>query len=119
VRSSQDRIRVTGELLDAGSGEMLWAESYDRDLTTTDIFDIQDELARQVATAAAQPYGIIFREGTRQAALLPPKDLDAYECSLGFYAYRADLGPEAHAEVRACLECQSASNLDLQIGVEF
>ncbi|HET6520672.1 MAG TPA: hypothetical protein VFG47_12770 [Geminicoccaceae bacterium] len=104
LRGSPDRIRVTGELLDAGTGATLWAEGYDRDLTTADIFAIQEDIARQVATAVAQPYGIIFREDAKRTALQPPERLDAYECSLRFYAYRANVGPEPHAAVRACLE---------------
>jgi TolB-like protein len=104
LRSSPDRIRVTGELVDAATGATLWAESYDRDLTTADILAIQEDVARRVAAAVAQPYGIIFREDSRRTALRPPESLDAYECGLRFYAYRADVGPEAHAAVRACLE---------------
>ncbi|HET6519781.1 MAG TPA: hypothetical protein VFG47_08160, partial [Geminicoccaceae bacterium] len=103
LRGSADRIRVTGELLDAGTGAVLWAESHDRDPTAADAFAIQEDLAREIATAVARPYGAIFREDSRRAALRPPEDRDAYECGLRFYAYRADVGPEAHAAVRACL----------------
>ena len=49
VRRSTDRIRITAQLVDAANGIMLWAEKYDRELE--DVFAVQDEIARSVATA--------------------------------------------------------------------
>ena len=42
VRKSGNRVRVTAQLIDAGSGGHLWAERFDRDLT--DIFAVQDDV---------------------------------------------------------------------------
>ena len=42
VRRAPDRVRVTAQLIDAESGNHLWAERYDRNLD--DIFDVQDEI---------------------------------------------------------------------------
>jgi serine/threonine-protein kinase len=42
-----DTIRVTAQLIDAGSDEHLWADSYDRDLR--DVLELQRELARTIA----------------------------------------------------------------------
>src|SRR4051812_15894039 len=49
VRRSGDRIRVTAQLVDASDGSHVWAERYDRPLA--DVFDIQDELTREIVTA--------------------------------------------------------------------
>jgi adenylate cyclase len=49
VRKSGDRVRITGQLIDAKTGNHLWAERYDRRLT--DIFDLQDEITREIVTA--------------------------------------------------------------------
>ena len=46
VRKAGDRIRLTFQLIEAGSDTHLWSESYDRDLK--DIFAIQDEVAAMV-----------------------------------------------------------------------
>ncbi len=48
VRKQADRVRVTAQLIDAGSGFHLWSETYDRELK--DIFAIQDEIARAIGT---------------------------------------------------------------------
>ena len=44
VRKAGNRVRVTGQLIDAASGAHIWADRFDRDLT--DIFAVQDELTR-------------------------------------------------------------------------
>jgi TolB-like protein len=65
VRKSGKRMRITAQLLDAATGNHLWAERYDRDLT--DIFSLQDEITANV-TAAIEPKLVIaeaIRMGTR------------------------------------------------------
>src|SRR4029077_2575972 len=49
VRKAGQRVRVTGQLVDARDGGHLWADRYDRDLT--DIFLIQDEITHTIAGA--------------------------------------------------------------------
>ena len=49
VRRSGDRIRVTAQLIRAGDGFHLWSQNYDRD--STDIIEIQEDLAIQIASA--------------------------------------------------------------------
>jgi TolB-like protein len=49
VRKSGQRIRVTAQLLDAVTGNHIWSDRYDRDLT--DIFALQDEITTRVTTA--------------------------------------------------------------------
>lgn len=49
VRRSGDRIRVTAQLIRADDGFHLWSQNYDRD--STDIIEIQEDLAIQIASA--------------------------------------------------------------------
>jgi len=51
VRRSEDKIRITAQLVDALKGNHIWAERYDRELK--DIFAVQSEVARQVAQVLA------------------------------------------------------------------
>ena len=51
VRKAGDRLRITAQLVDAVTGDHLWAERYDRDLEDT--FAVQDEVAREVVAALA------------------------------------------------------------------
>jgi len=49
VRRSEQRVRITAQLIDAASGGHIWAEQYDRELK--DIFAVQDEITARVASA--------------------------------------------------------------------
>jgi adenylate cyclase len=48
VQRSGDRVRISAHLADALSGRSVWSEDYDSELA--DIFDLQDEITRQVMT---------------------------------------------------------------------
>jgi tetratricopeptide (TPR) repeat protein len=51
VRKSGNRVRVTGQLIEAETGHHLWADRFDGDLV--DIFDLQDQLVTRVVGAIA------------------------------------------------------------------
>jgi adenylate cyclase len=74
VRKGGNRVRITGQLIDAISGAHVWADRYDRDLS--DIFAVQDEITASVA-------GVIepaLAEAEQQRVLRkPPERLDAWE----------------------------------------
>ncbi len=49
VRRAGNRVRITGQLIDATSDSHLWSETYDRQLD--DIFAVQDDIARRIVEA--------------------------------------------------------------------
>ena len=49
VRRYQDKVSVTARLIDGDDGRELWSEKYDRELS--DIYAIQEDIARHVARA--------------------------------------------------------------------
>ncbi|MEJ2534082.1 MAG: hypothetical protein P8008_01035 [Gammaproteobacteria bacterium] len=89
VRRQGDRVRVTAQLIETRSGTHLWSETFDRRLD--DIFQIQDEIAQEVAEAL----NIVLDEKARQAMLaIGVRNVDA------FVAYQRgyELYIDAHAE---------------------
>ncbi len=77
VRRAGNKVRVTGQLINARTDEHVWAKAYDRDLT--DIFAIQAELATEIAgslQAALSPQTQKFIE------LRPTENLAAYDLFL-------------------------------------
>src|SRR6476660_136052 len=73
VRKAGNRIRVTAQLIEAGTSNHGWAERYDRDLA--DIFAVQDELTEALTTALAPA---IADAELRRAMRKPPGSLDAW-----------------------------------------
>lgn len=74
VRKSGPRVRITCQLLDGISGNHIWSERYDRELT--DIFALQDEITASV-TSAIEPK-LLAAEGIRSEAR-SIEDLDAWD----------------------------------------
>jgi adenylate cyclase len=66
VRRAGNRTRITAQLIDAGTGNHIWGERYDRELD--DIFAVQDEVTRAiVATIAAQLGKTVSENAARKA----------------------------------------------------
>src|SRR6266700_3441039 len=73
LRKSGNRVRVTAQLVEAVTGNHVWAERYDRDLA--DIFAVQDEITEAVTIAIAPA----IAEAEQQRAMRkPPASLDAW-----------------------------------------
>jgi TolB-like protein/DNA-binding winged helix-turn-helix (wHTH) protein len=75
VRKSRDSVRITAELVRAADGKQLWADKYDLQLEY--IFDIQEEMARQIA-ATIEPE--LSKVEQQLAARKAPESLDAWDC---------------------------------------
>jgi TolB-like protein/Flp pilus assembly protein TadD len=73
VRRMGNRVRVSVQLIDAENDRHLWAEDYDRDLT--DVFAIQTDLARKIASALQAK---LSPNENARLDRQPTKDSDAY-----------------------------------------
>jgi TolB-like protein len=105
VQRAGTALRVTVLLLDAKDGTHLWADTYDRELSASDIFSVQDEITERVVATIGSNWGVISRVRFAEIREKPTDSLDAYECVLRVGAYYRDkyLATE-HAKVRDCLE---------------
>lgn len=104
IRLSEGKLRVTSRVLDGETSAIIWSGSYDADPQAGNIVDIETTIASKVATAIAQPYGIIFNAPPQAARAPGSQSLEAYQCSYRFYRYRTELNPASHATTRECLE---------------
>ena len=148
VRKGGNRIRITGQLIDALTGAHLWAERYDRELS--DIFNVQDEIAASVA-AVIEP--ALAAAEQKRVLRKPPERLDAWEAyqrglwhfnkyrseenktALGFFRQAIALDPNFapghygyalalqweiwHFSTRPFLEVQGAAREEAQIAVSL
>jgi tetratricopeptide (TPR) repeat protein len=106
VQSAGDRIRINAQLIDAKTDEHLWAETYDRELTTSSIFDVQDDIARAISEALQ-----ITLSSPAPDSLIPTSNMAAYRAYHEAVIIREDLlGGPASAEYRELLE--QAMDLD-------
>lgn len=105
VRRAGQRVRITGQLIEAETGNHLWAERFDRDMA--DIFAIQDEITQSVV-GAIEPEMLLV-EGKR-AFRKSAGNLDAFDCCMRAMGHFSQLTPEHH--VQAVTLLRQAIRLD-------
>jgi adenylate cyclase len=77
VRRSGNRIRINGQLINAETGNHIWAERFDGDLD--DIFELQDDITRKIVSNIAPQIELTEVERGRG---LQTANLSSYELSL-------------------------------------
>jgi TolB-like protein/Tfp pilus assembly protein PilF len=76
IRKAGERVRITVQLVKAADGFHLWSQTYDRDLT--DIFAIQEEIAKAVTKALSITLGV----GEGDLGVAGTRDFAAYDAYL-------------------------------------
>ena len=74
VRKAANRVRITGQLIDATTGAHLWADRFEG--TLDDIFELQDQMSESVVGAIAPQ---LERAEIERAKRKPTESLDAYD----------------------------------------
>jgi len=74
IRRAGNRVRINAQLVDTITGAHRWAERYDRELS--DVFAVQDEVARNIVTILAAH---VNKAETERTLLKPPVTWEAYD----------------------------------------
>ena len=77
VRKAANKVRISVQLIDAGTDEHLWAETYDRELA--DIFAIQSDVAQRISEALQAH---VSAEEKARIEHRPTENLEAYQAYL-------------------------------------
>ena len=109
VRKVGDRVRITAQLIEAGSGTHLWSENYDRQLS--DIFATQEEIARTVVGSLMAPLGLAPGERLVSNRSIDPESYQQYLRARTVYRARSsrcgrrrddNLGTSCRSRSRLC-----------------
>lgn len=89
VRRSNDRVRITAQLIDGRSDRHLWSETYDRELK--DVFAVQDEIAHNICDALELSLSPAEKCCIQTPAA--PADMEAYDFYLRgrYFVERGDV----------------------------
>ncbi|MGH8677720.1 MAG: adenylate/guanylate cyclase domain-containing protein, partial [Burkholderiales bacterium] len=99
VRKVGDRVRITGQLVDASNGHHVWADRYDRRLD--DVFAVQDEITHNIVDALA----VTLTRGDQQRSEGRRTDqIEAYDCLLRGLDYLNRSTREANREAQRMFE---------------
>ena len=100
VRRAGDRIRVTAQLIDGLTGGHVWSERYDGQLE--DVFDLQDEITRQVVASIQTIVQLNTAEEPVERGVRP--DLTVWELTMRSWHLLYDFTPGAYAAAKTLLE---------------
>jgi TolB-like protein len=104
VNKVSDQLRVTAKLTDTKTNVQMWSEKYDKELTATNVFDVQDDIREQIVATLADLHGVIYSSETAKNIHRPTESLNAYECLSVALAYDKYLSEEYHLRARKSLE---------------
>ncbi|MDX2307276.1 MAG: hypothetical protein NW216_03455 [Hyphomicrobium sp.] len=80
IQSMDERIRVTAQLIEAGSGNHVWSERFDR--PAVDLFSVQSELTQRIAATLGGYGGAVAEAERRVIRRKPPSSLTAFDTYL-------------------------------------
>jgi adenylate cyclase len=114
VRKAGNRVRITAQLIDASSGNHLWADKYEG--AVMDIFDLQDRITASVVGAIQPSVRAAEIERSRRKR---PESLDAYDLVLRAYPNVWSLERAANADALALLNQATAIEPDYPLALSL
>ena len=92
-------VRINAQLIDAATDEHLWANTYDRELTTANLFDVQADIAGAIAEAM---HATLSPNEIEQLGRIPTENLEAYQAYLhGQELFEELTMPAIHGSIAA------------------
>ena len=106
VRKAGNRVRITGQLIDAGTGAHIWADRFDGGLD--EIFELQDQIASSIV-GLIEPK--LRQSELERTTRKPTESLDAYDLYMRaraeFHKFTAASVPEAVELLKSALADRS------------
>ena len=104
VNKVSEQLRVTAQLTDTKTSAQMWSAKYDKKLTATNLFEVQDDIREQIVATLSDLHGVIYSSETEKNVHRPTASLNAYECLSVALAYDKHLSEEYHLRARDSLE---------------
>lgn len=102
VRKEADRVRIVAQLVDARTGQHVWAERFDR--TGADPWALQDEVTERIVAALVGNRGMLARARFLEAWGKDSANLQEYDYLLRANGLNVELDPEAQRQAIAILK---------------
>jgi TolB-like protein/tetratricopeptide (TPR) repeat protein len=99
VQKTEDRVRITAQLIDANAGHHVWSDTYDRDLK--DVFALQDEITVRIMAAVGMK---LVHGGISEKDIPPSGSLEVYKKAMKASEYYWRMNKEDNILARKELE---------------
>jgi tetratricopeptide (TPR) repeat protein len=112
VRKGGNRLRISGQLIDASTGTHLWADRFDG--AVEDVFELQDQMAERVVAAIAPRLEQAAIDRSKRKAV---GNLGAYDCYLRSLAYMQHISKQSLEQAKQLL--RQAIELDPELAPAY
>ncbi|MDX1507657.1 MAG: hypothetical protein R3358_05220 [Woeseiaceae bacterium] len=117
VQALGNRVRINAQLIHANTDDHVWAETYDRELTAANLFDVQAELAIAIANAM---HTTLSPEDRAIVNSVPTQNIDAYSAYLrGLNAWALAGGVGAQQDRDAVAAFELAVDIDPEFALAW
>jgi TolB-like protein len=117
VQRAGNRVRINVQLIDVATDDHIWAEIYDRELTADNIFDIQSEITKAIASALN---AVLSASDEAELAKRPTTNLAAYDAFVAGKLASAAAGVNGGADLLESIEhFNKAIALDPEFGEAY
>lgn len=88
IQNDDTQLRVAVQLINGEKGEQLWSKSYVKSNTASSLFEIQNEIVRNILTALGGYYGAIFREVIKAQHSSGNDGMEMYDAMFWYYHFQ-------------------------------
>ncbi len=104
VYESGNVLRIVIQLVDLKSSHQLWGETFERQITTANIFDLENEIVENIVGEIGGGYGVISRKLTLASLAKRETHLSVYEAIAIYRAFEYSMTPQLYQRAMASLE---------------
>ncbi|HEV2424718.1 MAG TPA: protein kinase [Terriglobia bacterium] len=104
LRQAGTKVRIAVQLVDAGSGAGLWAETYDRAFSPEATLDLVDDVVPRIVATVGDTQGILAHSMTESLRNRDPESLTPYEALLRSFGWHQHVSAAEHLAARTALE---------------
>lgn len=104
LRMRDRLLRVGIKLTDTTTGELLWGEQYQCNLSAAHLVDLQEKISKEMVARIAGEFGIIPTSLSLESRSKAPKELSSYEAMLRCYYFHRVLSPAAFRDAFVSLQ---------------
>ena len=92
------QVKILARLTDITEDRQIWAESFIRELTLENLFEIQETISKEIAIKIGSEYGQFCKNLLLISRQSEFQNLDTYNAVLKFYYFQVHLTPESGEE---------------------
>ena len=104
LRQAGAKVRIAVQLVDAGSGASLWAETYDRAFTPGTTLDLLDDVVPRIVATVGDTQGILAHSMTESLRTRDLESLTPHEALLRSFGFHQHVSAAEHVAGRTALE---------------